>query len=168
MKSLNRLLTVLALILCAGHASAQISVSLGYTDFSIDEFRDLDSGMAQGTFGFKIPLIESDAGGIHFLPEARVGVSVNEDDDTELDALYGVNGRLQFESGRGLYGFVYPSFTHYKARVELEFETLETDTWDLGYGGGIGIALTNQLGLEVGYERIDDAELINASLRFGF
>lgn len=168
---MNRVIVVSVLITAFGlisSASAQVTGSAGYSQFSQGS---VDLGAVQGTVGYRFPLTGL-AGRSYIIPEARLGVGV--DDDTvggvtvEMDEYYGVTARFQYESREGFYAFAYPSYTRFSLSGSLAGVVVSDDSWEFGAGAGVGFAFTDLLGAEVAYERIDEANVFNASIRIGF
>lgn len=168
MKTISKVLISGILIGFSSTLAAQVTASAGYSQFS--EGR-VDLGAVQGTVGYRIPL-DGIAGRSYIIPEARLGVGV--DDDTirgvtvEMDEYYGATARFQYESRGGFYAFAYPSYTRFSLSGSFAGFAVSDDSWEFGAGAGVGFVFTDFLGAEIAYERIDDADVFNASIRFGF
>ncbi len=158
---------VVSLVL-ASSAAAQVTGSVGYSH--IDD--EISLGALQGTVGYRLPVMEGAAGSGYFIPEFRVGLGINDDTfmgvKVEIDNYYGLAPRFQYETDGGFYGFVQGSYVNYKAKFSYMGESASESGWEFGAGLGVGIAFSDMLGAEVSYERVDDGDVFNISMRFGF
>jgi hypothetical protein len=155
-------------LLLASVANAQLTGSVGYTH--VDE--DVSVGALQGTFGFRLPVLEGAAGTGFLIPELRAGVGINDDTVAgvkfEIDNYYGIAPRFQYEADGGVYGFVQTSYVNYKVKGSQMGISVSDSSWEFGAGLGVGMIFTDVLGAELSWERVDSADVFNLSLRFGF
>lgn len=152
-------------LLLASQASAEFTGSLGGT---LVDSGGLQLGAVTGTLGYRFPLAEN----FSFQPEIRGGVGVVDDTidgvDVEIDNLFGFNARFQVEFDNGFYLFAQPTYTRVEASASIGNIGASDDAWEFGGGGGLGFLFNDNFGIEAGYERIDEADVVNAALRFYF
>lgn len=172
---------ILGLVLALGialNAHSQVTSSLGGTYLS--DYRGVDVGAVVGSLGYRV----TGEGGWSFQPELRAGLGIIDDTvpgfspsgqspqiDVELDNLYGVVARLQYQTDGNAYLFVQPTLTRIEldAGTNLAVRPLNDPEWAFGADVGAGFLLGERFGLEGSYGVIDGGESIfNAALRVDF
>ena len=167
----------LAVLLAAPVAHAGWNGSVGYLHLSDS---GLDLGAIYATVGHRFEL----QNGFSFNPEFRAGFGVVDESDTvvfegvpvnvdlELDWLYGVAARLEYQTASPLYLFVTPSVTRAKISASASAQgvsaSLSESGTDFGIGAGVGYMFTERVGAEVGYENIDGTDAFTGAVRFRF
>lgn len=169
-------------------AFAQVEMSAGYVNLSADtEYgTDISVSALAASIGYEFPMSET----FKLVPEFRVGFGIGDDTfeassflgsatvTTELDSYYGAALRAVFETTSGVYLFAVPSFT--KAKFEFSDSTefngvivegdsgSSTSDWEAGIGAGVGFQLSEFIGVEAAYEKIDETDFMGIHARFAF
>lgn len=152
-------------------------VGIGYTNLS-DEQDDLDVSidMVVGSLGYKIPA----AGNFYFIPEVRFGVGVTDDTitvigvdvDVELDSFLAFSLRGQFDWDNGVYLFAAPAYANLEFTVSTAAggvsASVTEDSWEFGFGGGIGYKFSHYFATEFSYEQFDGADMLSLGVKFSF
>lgn len=159
---------VVSLVLSAG-AAAQVTGSAGYSNFDFD---GVSLGAIQGTVGYRFPVMEGAGGTGYVIPELRLGFGINDDSfqgvKVELENYVGGAARFQYESHAGFYGFLQTSLVNYSLKASVEGFSVSDSETEFGIGLGGGMYFTETMGVELSYENVDDADVLNVSLRFEF
>lgn len=159
---------VVSLLLSSG-AAAQVTGSVGYSNFDFD---GISLGALQGTVGYRFPVMEGAGGTGYVIPELRLGFGVGDDSfmggKVEIDNYIGGAARFQYEADNGFYGFLQASMVNYEMKWSYQgFSGSDSDT-EFGIGLGGGMYFTDMMGIELSYENVDEADVINISLRLEF
>ena len=168
-KKLIHLGAATALMLLSYGANAQWTAGANYTHYSED---GIDVGAVVGSFGYRIQATDS----FYLIPEVRVGFGVTDDSidfgftsvDVELEQLWGVSNRFQYEFDSGAYIFGVASYINYKLKASAGGFSESDDTWESQFGAGAGYMFTSVIGGELSYERVDGEDLAMIGLRFNF
>lgn len=168
---------ILGLILALGfvlNAHSQVTSSLGGTYLS--DYRGVDVGALVGSLGYRI----AGEGNWSFQPEVRYGVGITDDSvrgfspsppapqvDVELDNMYGVVARFQYQTDGNAYLFVQPTLTRIEldAGTNLAVRPLNDPEWAFGADIGAGFMFGERFGLEGSYGVIDKESVFTAALR---
>ena len=158
---------LLAVGLCfAINAWGQGTASLGYTQ--IDD-SDIALGASVATVGYRFELNDS----LALVPELRGGVGIRK--DTFEDVTYKLKGlavaglRAEFSPTESVYLFTAISYGRYRFKARaFEVLSISDSTDEFGFGGGIGFRVSEDTFLELGYEDIDDIDVLSVGVRFHF
>jgi len=174
---MNKMMSVFCLLLLmtiTAGVNSQVTGSLTYLNF--DDDADFDA--VAGSVGYRFEELDN----FFLIPELRGGLGVGseripsitiEEVTLELDRFIGVGNRAQYEFGNGVYLFAAVSYINYRFKEQITplegAPTSRTDSsWEWGVGGGLGFQLTDMLGAEGSWERVDGADLFTAGLRIRF
>lgn len=114
---------------------------------------------------------------LYFLPEFRVGTGIGDDTTTisstevtfEIDHFMVLSVRAQYESSNSIYFFIAPSYANLELTAEASgYESQSDDDWKFGLGGGLGYRFNNKLSAEFSYDQYDEADVINAGIKYSF
>ncbi|QOC22305.1 outer membrane beta-barrel protein [Wenzhouxiangella sp. AB-CW3] len=156
-------------MMAAGPAAAQFDLGIGY--HHIDD-SPVSVGGLVGSAGYPIVVDEN----FSVIPELRVGFGINDDTvlgtKVELDHIFGVAARLQYELNESFYGYIVPSYAQYKfsasATSSAGSASISGSTNEFGIGLGLGFRATDTVGLEFAYENVDGSDIISVTTRFSF
>ena len=167
----------LAALLAAPVAQAGWNGSAGYLHVSDD---GLDLGAIYATVGHRFQL----QNGFSFNPEFRAGFGVVDESDTvlvngtpvdvdlEINSLFGIAARFEYQTASPLYLFVTPSYTRIKFDASASLQgvsaALSESFTEFGIGAGVGYMFTERVGAEVGYENVDGSDVFTGAVRFRF
>jgi len=163
------LAAAMLMLLSANPAAAQFDIGLGY--HHMDE-SDLSVGAIVASAGYRVPVSDE----FSVIPELRAGLGINDDTvmgvDVELDYLFGMAVRLQYEFTDQFYGYLSPSYAKYEFKASTSAQGIPISVSDssneFGIGGGLGFRVSDTVGLELGYENIDSTDVITFGARFFF
>lgn len=162
----------LAALFASSMASAQWTGSVSYSRFSDDA--DVDALV--GSFGYAFEVADS----FYLVPELRAGFGIGDDSfnvngdrvKVEIDRLWGFSNRFQYEFATGFYLFGVASYVNYELEATIQAGParikVSDDSWEFGFGGGLGYMFTPNFGTDFSYERIDDVDAWTLGLRFRF
>lgn len=162
----KRFLVTFALLvmLASAPAAAQFTGQIGYAHIT----DDFDLGAIVGSFGMELDVTDNFA----LVPEVRAGLGVRNDTvggvKLELDHLYGVANRFQFNASESFYLFGSLSYIRYKVSASMGSVSASDNSWEWGYGGGLGYRFNQGNALDLSYERVDGVDIITAGWRFRF
>jgi opacity protein-like surface antigen len=166
---MKKLLTT-TLLLCASSTAAYadgLVGGVGLTRLSLEN-AGIDIGMnaLQGTVGYQM-----DFDGFSLTPEFRLGTGIQDAEfggvNFDIKNYYGVNLRAAMEVGN-VYGFISPSYTHYKLGGSAAGSNFDGSNGDLGVGVGAGYRFSGNLSAEASYEWINDVDIVGVGLRLTF
>lgn len=168
-KTIVRSAAAASLLLLSVSAHAQWTAGANYTRISLDDF-DLDAIVASAGYRFEV------ADRFFLVPEVRVGFGVGDDTAEfgsirvkgEIDRLWGVSNRFQYDFDSGPYLFGVASYVNYKLEASAGGFSASDDSWESGFGGGAGYMFSPLVGGEVSYERVDGEDVYSFGLRFNF
>ena len=172
-------------VLLASSSSVAMAAESGSSDnwvggISYINVSDEDDGLSislggiVGSLGYKI----SSGNGFYLVPEARVGFGVKDDSvsylgvdmDIELDRFLALSLRGQFELDNGIYLFAAPVYSNAELTVSASqggvSVSITEDSWEFGFGGGIGYNLSKTASAEVMYEQFDGTDAVSFGLKF--
>ena len=167
----------LAVLLAAPVAHAEFNGSVGYLNVSDD---GIDLGAIYATVGHRFEL----QNGFSFNPELRAGFGVVDESDSivfdgvpvnfdlEINSLFGVATRFEYQTASPLYLFVTPSYTRIEFDASASAQgisgSLSDSVTEFGIGAGLGYMFMERIGAEVGYETIDGSDVFTGAVRFSF
>jgi hypothetical protein len=102
---------------------------------------------------------------LSFMPVLQLGVGVG-DDPLEIKAYYGLSSRVNYYASPSFYVFIQPAYTNVELKVSAMGKSVTANDWEYGYGGGIGFTPTDDLILEVMFEKYDDTDVLSAGIRY--
>jgi opacity protein-like surface antigen len=163
---IKRLLVTFAMLglLASAPVAAQLTGQIGYAHIT----DDFDLGAVVGSFGMEFDVTHNFA----LVPEFRAGLGVRDDTvggvKMELDHLFGVSNRFQFNTTENFYLFGSLSYVRYKLTAKTAIVSASDSSWEWGYGGGLGFRLNPGNALDLSYERVDGVDVLTAGWRFRF
>lgn len=90
--------------------------------------------------------------------------------DVELDRFLALSLRGQFELDNGIYLFAAPVYSNAELTVSASqggvSVSITEDSWEFGFGGGIGYNLSKTASAEVMYEQFDGTDAVSFGLKF--
>jgi opacity protein-like surface antigen len=172
-KNIMRFGAAVAMLLLSFGAHAQWTGSISYSQISIDDDEiSVDLGAIVGSFGYRLEMVDR----FYLVPEVVVGFGVGDDRvnfegvsvKAEIDRLWGVSNRFQYEFDTGPYVFGRVSYVNYKLKASALGLSGSDDSWEFGFGAGAGYMFTPVVGGEVSYENVDSEDVFTVGLRFNF
>jgi len=159
--------TTLALLLSSS-AMAQVVGGIGYYNFD-DEGSDIDLAIVTATIGYKF---SSENSNFSMTPELRAGAGVKDDTylgvNVKISQAYGLNVRGQWDFNNATYFFIAPSYMNFELEASAGGFKASEDDWQFGGGAGVGFKFSDNGGVELSYEKFNDAEVLGLGVRFGF
>ncbi|EWH08725.1 hypothetical protein DS2_15864 [Catenovulum agarivorans DS-2] len=162
-------LLALALSFTSIGASANWVGGVNYASFNEDVgIGDVNVKTLNLELGYKYNTSEQ----FKFIPSLRFGFGIDNDNiDTywgsfefAVDQYYVLTIRGQYEYNSGIYLYAAPSFGSYKLSLNDHSENKD----EFAYGAGIGFKANDTMAFELSLERVDDADLVSAGIKFGF
>jgi len=169
LKKATSLSAAAALLLLVSGANADVTGSVSYSHLSIsDGGLDVDVGAIVGSVGYQFEVGDN----FFLVPEVRVGFGIVDDTvmgvKVDLDRLWGIANRFQYDFDGGAYLFGVLSYVNYKFKARGPGGSASDDTWETGFGAGAGYMFTDLIGGEVSYESVDSEDLWTFGLRLRF
>ncbi len=172
---MKKLATVATLLLALGTGSSMADGWVGglnYTNVSGDtDDVDVSVGLVVASLGY-----EFNHGAISYVPELKLGTGVNDDQvnisginvDVEADRFASIGMRLQYDASEKLYVYAVPSYGNLKLSASAGPVSVSDDDWEWGAGVGAGYRFNDAISFDVSYERFDDANVVQAGMRYRF
>ncbi|TKB51504.1 porin family protein [Ferrimonas sediminicola] len=146
-------------------ASANWIVGAEYAQMSDD---DIDLGALVINAGFQ----HDYQNGFVVTPSLHLGFGVKDDSfgpvDVDLNSLYGVEVRGQFNFEQGAYLYLAPRYTNFDVEAELAGNKASEDDWQFGAAVGLGYQFTDAMAAEFGFTSYEDLDQWSLGLRFNF
>lgn len=166
---MRTLLAILALSLLPLAANAQWVGGVGYYNISDEEGSiDVSLGVIVGSIGYEFKT----EGDFTFMPELRLGVGIGDDTvlgvDVELDSLYALSFRGQFDFESGMYLFAAPAYANIKVTAAAGGFSASEDDGEFGVGGGIGFNFSERTRGEISYETYDGTDVFGIAWKMLF
>ncbi len=137
---------------------------------------EISLGGVTGSLGYKIDSDEN----FFFMPEVRIGTGISDDSvtmfgvdvDLELDGFIAFAVRAQYELNNGVYLFAAPSYANVEFTASASqggYSASETDdSWEFGFGGGVGYKFNETTSAEFMYEQYDGTDVLSLGVKFNF
>lgn len=133
--------------------------------------KDVSVGVAAATLGYEIK-----QGDFSIIPEIRLGTGVKDDDtalqgqnvNLEVDRLASIGVKLQYEAADNLFVYATPTYTNLKTTAKGSGVRVTESEKEFGVGLGLGYQFNKALSLDVGYEKYDDTDIVQAGIRYTF
>lgn len=171
--------TALAILIAGSSFSSFANWVGGVSYINLSDENDgleISLGGISGSLGYKI---DSD-NNFYFMPEVRIGTGISDDSvtmfgvdvDVEMDSFIALSVRGQYELNNGVYLFAAPSY----ANVELtasasqggQSASVTEDSWEFGFGGGVGYKFNESTSAEFMYEQYDGVDVLSFGVKFDF
>lgn len=167
---LKKSLLALALSLTSIGASANWVGGINYTSVNEDlgYIGDVNIDTINLELGYKYNTAEQ----FKLIPSLRFGFGISNDSgrsywssvEFSVDSYYLFTLRGQYEYDNGVYLYGAPSVGTYNLSVN---DTSDSSN-KFGFGAGIGFKANDAMAFELSLERVDDADLVSAGIKFGF
>lgn len=163
-------LVALSLIAIPIAASANLTAGAGYANLS-DE--DLSFGIVYGSISYEFANENSQ---FSFMPEFRLGTGVSDEDlpgvtggvTVEVETFTALSFRAQYNHDNGVYMYAMPSYANLDVKASSFYGSVSDDSWELGYGVGIGKKFNSNMYIEASYENYDGTDMFTAGFRYAF
>lgn len=171
--------TALAILIAGSSFSSFANWVGGVSYFNLS---DKDDGIEvslsgiSGSLGYKI---DSD-NNFYFMPEVRIGTGISDDSvsmygvdvDVEMDSFIALSVRSQYELNNGVYLFAAPSYANLKVTASAsqgsQSASETDDSWEFGFGGGVGYQFNESTSAELMYEQYDGTDVLSVGVKFDF
>jgi opacity protein-like surface antigen len=160
-------LSLLALPLTA---SADWLVGGGYGNISDDEDGiDLSLGVIYGSIAYEF---SNENSPFIIMPELRLGTGISDDSfagvDIEVNSFTALSVRGQYNYDNGVYLFAMPSYANLDVEASFGGHSESDDSWEFGFGGGVGAQINEKLDIEASYESYDGTDVLSVGLKYAF
>lgn len=167
---LKKSLVLLSLFTLPLAASANWSAGAGYAKLS-DE--DLSFGVIYGSLAYEFA---NEGSQFSFMPELRLGTGVSDETlpgvgggvKVEVESFTALSVRAQYNSDNGVYFYAMPSYANLDVKASSFYGTASDDSWELGFGVGIGTELNSNMRLEASYENYDGTDVFTVGFKYAF
>ena len=174
-------LTLLTLPLTA---AANWSAGAGYANISDNEDgNDISLGVIYGAIAYEFAKENSP---FSFVPELRIGTGVSDDEGrlmldggefaipesinykVEVERFTALSVRAQYNYDNGVYLYVMPSYANLDVKVSSMLESASDDSWEFGFGGGVGKKISDKASVEASYESYDGTDVLTIGFKYAF
>lgn len=160
-------LTLLSLSLTA---SADWQMGGGFGNLSDDSDGDeISLNVLFGSVSYKIENSKND---FFFVPELRVGTGVGDDSlygaTIEVESFIALSVRGQYDYSNGAYVYVMPSYANLDIKASYNGNSASDDSWELGFGGGVGYQVNKKMSVEATYENYDGTDMLSVGFKYAF
>jgi len=90
----------------------------------------------------------------------------------ELDRFIAFSVRGQYQSENGISLFLAPTYANAKFTASASKKGLSVsisdDSWEFGFGGGVGYSFNKTIGVEAVYESFDGTDVMSLGLKYSY
>lgn len=151
-------------------ASAEWLVGGGYANFSDDsDGVDISLGAVYGAIAYNF--VQKDS---HFsiIPELRIGTGMSDDKimgvNIEIESFTALSVRGQMNYENGVYIFAMPSYANLDMKASAFGQSASEDSWEFGFGAGVGMKLNEKAKIETSYESYDGTDVLTIGFKYSF
>jgi len=159
-------LVVLSLLTLPLTAAANWSAGAGYANLSDD---DLSLGVIYGAVAYEFA---QEGSKFSFMPELRLGTGIDDDKmnsvKIEVNSFTALSVRGQYNHDNGVYVYAMPSYANLDVKASSRFGSASDDSWELGFGAGIGKKLNDKTSVEASYETYDGTDVFTVGFKYAF
>ena len=171
-------LIALSLLTLPLTAAANWSAGAGYANLS-DE--DLSLGMVYGSIAYEFA---QEGSKFSFMPEFRLGTGISSEKFNLGDEYVGIpeafnvkvkvkrftalSVRAQYNHDNGFYAYAMPSYANLDLKVSSLAESASEDSWELGFGAGVGKKFNDKVSVEASYETYDGTDVLTVGFKYAF
>ncbi len=167
---LKKSLIALSLMVLPLTASANWSAGAGYANLSdSDDGESISLGVIYGAVAYEFA---QEGSKFSFMPELRLGTGVSDDKfygaKIEVERFTALSVRGQYNYDNGVYLYVMPSYANLDMKASFRGESYSNDSWEFGFGGGIGKNITDKASIEASYESYDGTDVLTVGFKYAF
>lgn len=159
-------LIVLSLLVLPLTASANWSAGAGYANLSDDS---LDLGVVYGAVAYEFV---EEGSKLSLIPELRLGTGISDDKmdgvKVEVERFTALSLRGQYNYDNGFYAYVMPSYANLDIKASFRGESFSDDTWEFGFGAGVGKKLNEKISVEASFESYDGTDVFSVGFKYAF
>lgn len=171
-------LIALSLLTLPLTATANWSAGAGYANLSDD---DLSLGMVYGAVAYEFA---EEGSKFSFMPEFRLGTGISDDEVNLGDEFIGIpeafnfkvevkrftalSVRAQYNHDSGFYAYAMPSYANLDLKVSSLAGSDSDDSWELGFGAGVGKNFSDKVSVEASYENYDGTNMLTVGFKYAF
>ncbi len=168
---LKKSLMALSLMVLPLTASANWSAGAGYANLSdSDDGESISLGVIYGAVAYEFA---QEGSKFSFVPEFRLGTGVSDDTfdsvvKIEVERFTALSVRGQYNYDNGVYLYVMPSYANLDMKASFHGESYSDDSWEFGFGGGVGKNITDKASIEASYESYDGVDVLTVGFKYAF
>jgi hypothetical protein len=171
--------TALAILIAGTSFSSFANWVGGVSYINVSDKEDgveISLGGISGTLGYKI---DSD-NNFYFMPEVSIGTGISDDSitmlgvdvDVEMDSFIALSVRGQYDLNNSIYLFAAPSYANVKITASAsqgsQSASATEDSWEFGFGGGVGYKFNESTSAEFMYEQYDGVDILSFGVKLDF
>ena len=173
----KKMVLAILVVLSSFSSSANWVGGLGYINLSDkDDGLEINLSVITGSLSYKIDSNHN----FYFMPEVRLATGISDDTitvfnvdvDIEMDRFIALSVRGQYELDNGVYLFAAPSYANIeftvKASQDGQHASESDDSWELGFGGGVGYQFNESTSAEFIYEQYDGTDVLTLGVKVEF
>lgn len=163
-------LIALSLLTLPLTAAANWSAGAGYAKLSAD---DLSFGVIYGAVAYEFA---EEGSKFSLMPELRLGTGVTDEEvvglgggaKLEIDRFTALSIRGQYNHDNGFYVYAMPAYANLDLKYSSFYGSDSDDSWEFGFGAGVGKKFNENISVEASYEKYDDLDVLTIGFKYAF